>query len=143
MVFLMIVRPWSRQLFYQDIISTTHFGQFYQCVRWLPQMLYYFIAYQTHRKIVINPWFGRSKGIGNICAGMMGQQMASPIDHFIACTNVNDVVPATSQTKYMHPNHSAHGFPMMMWATSVILSIQKYSAMIFVITTGIQPQVYR
>ena len=63
--------------------------------RWLPQMLYYFIAYQTHRKTNDHPLVCAvpSGNFGNICAGMMGQQMGLPIDHFIACTNVNDVVP--------------------------------------------------
>lgn len=63
--------------------------------RWLPQMLYYFIAYQTHRKNSDQPLVCAvpSGNFGNICAGMMGQQMGLPIDHFIACTNVNDVVP--------------------------------------------------
>ena len=63
--------------------------------RWLPQMLYYFLAYRQlkHKKkplVVAVP----SGNFGNICAGMIAQQMGLPIDHFVAATNVNDAVPA-------------------------------------------------
>ena len=63
--------------------------------RWLPQMLYYFLAYRQlkHKNkplVVAVP----SGNFGNICAGMIAQQMGLPIDHFIAATNVNDAVPA-------------------------------------------------
>ena len=62
--------------------------------RWLPQMLYYFLAYRQlkHKKkplVVAVP----SGNFGNICAGMIAQQMGLPIDHFVAATNVNDAVP--------------------------------------------------
>ena len=63
--------------------------------RWLPQMLYYFIACrqlkQKGRDIVVSVPSGN---FGNICAGMIAQKMGLPIDHFIASTNVNDAVPA-------------------------------------------------
>ena len=63
--------------------------------RWLPQMLYYFIAYrqlkQKDKDIVVSVPSGN---FGNICAGMIAQKMGLPIDHFIASTNVNDAVPA-------------------------------------------------
>jgi threonine synthase len=67
--------------------------------RWLPQMLYYFIAYRSlaHRKQPL-VFSVPSGNFGNICAGMMAQQMGLPIDHFIACTNVNDAVPAYLET---------------------------------------------
>ena len=63
--------------------------------RWLPQMLYYFLAYRQLKKkkqplVVAVP----SGNFGNICAGMIAQQMGLPIDHFIAATNVNDAVPS-------------------------------------------------
>lgn len=63
--------------------------------RWLPQMLYYFIAYQqlvdNDKSLVVSVPSGN---FGNICAGMMAQQMGLPINHFIASTNVNDAVPS-------------------------------------------------
>ena len=67
--------------------------------RWLPQMLYYFLAYRQlkHKNkalVVAVP----SGNFGNICAGMIAQQMGLPIDHFVAATNVNDAVPAYLQS---------------------------------------------
>ena len=63
--------------------------------RWLPQMLYYFLAYRQlkykNKPLVVAVPSGN---FGNICAGMIAQQMGLPIDHFIAATNVNDAVPA-------------------------------------------------
>lgn len=60
--------------------------------RWLPQMIYYFAAVSqapTGPKTVAVP----SGNFGNLTAGMMGQQMGLPIDHFIAATNRNRVIP--------------------------------------------------
>ena len=67
--------------------------------RWLPQMLYYFIAYRqlAHRKEPL-VFSVPSGNFGNICAGMIGQNMGLPIDHFIAATNINDAVPAYLET---------------------------------------------
>ena len=62
--------------------------------RWLPQMFYYFIAYRALKKInkplVISVPSGN---FGNICAGLMAREIGLPIDHFIASTNINDVIP--------------------------------------------------
>ena len=67
--------------------------------RWLPQMLYYFIAYrqlaQRKQPLVFSVPSGN---FGNICAGMIGQNMGLPINHFIAATNINDAVPAYLET---------------------------------------------
>jgi len=72
--------------------------------RWLPQMFYYFIAYrslkQKNRKLVFSVPSGN---FGNICAGIMGQQMGLPIDYFIASTNVNDSVPRYLETGTYKP----------------------------------------
>ncbi|MGB1971067.1 MAG: threonine synthase [Flavobacteriaceae bacterium] len=67
--------------------------------RWLPQMLYYFIAYKQlsteKRPLVVSVPSGN---FGNICAGMIAQKMGLPIDHFIASTNINDTVPTFLKT---------------------------------------------
>ena len=72
--------------------------------RWLPQMLYYFIAYRSlkskNKRLVFSVPSGN---FGNICAGIMGQQMGLPIDHFIASTNVNDAVPRYLETGNYDP----------------------------------------
>ena len=72
--------------------------------RWLPQMFYYFIAYRAlknkNKKLVFSVPSGN---FGNICAGIMGQQMGLPISHFIASTNVNDTVPRYLKTSNYEP----------------------------------------
>jgi threonine synthase len=70
--------------------------------RWLPQQLYYFIAYQqwlissngTKPPIVAVP----SGNFGNICAGLLAKKTGLPIGHFIAACNINDAVPQYLQT---------------------------------------------
>ena len=62
--------------------------------RWLPQMFYFFFAYQQLKKhnkplIVSCP----SGNFGNICAGIMAKRLGLPIAHFVASTNANDTVP--------------------------------------------------
>lgn len=72
--------------------------------RWLPQMLYYFIAYRQlaaeKRPLVVSVPSGN---FGNICAGMIGQKMGLPIAHFVASTNVNDTVPTYLATEKYQP----------------------------------------
>jgi len=72
--------------------------------RWLPQMFYYFIAYRAlkskNKRLVFSVPSGN---FGNICAGIMGQQMGLPIYHFIASTNVNDAVPRYLETGTYNP----------------------------------------
>ena len=61
--------------------------------RWLPQLFYFLFAYKQlykkHKNIVFSVPSGN---FGNICAGMMAQQLGLPINHFIAANNANNVV---------------------------------------------------
>lgn len=61
--------------------------------RWLPQLFYFMFAYKQlhneHDDIVFSIPSGN---FGNICAGMMAQQLGLPINHFIASNNANNVV---------------------------------------------------
>ena len=67
--------------------------------RWLPQMLYYFIAYkQLHKQHKDIVFAVPSGNFGNLCAGMMAWKMGLPIKHFVACTNSNKVVPEYLQS---------------------------------------------
>ena len=72
--------------------------------RWLPQMFYYFIAYKELKKLnkplVISVPSGN---FGNICAGLMAREIGLPIDHFVASTNINDVVPDYLKTGIYKP----------------------------------------
>ena len=76
--------------------------------RWLPQMFYYFIAYRALKKInkplVVSVPSGN---FGNICAGLMAREIGLPIDHFIASTNINDVVPDFLSTGVYTPKKSS------------------------------------
>lgn len=64
--------------------------------RLIPQSFYYFEAYKQllqagNTKPVV---FSIPSGnFGNLTAGLLAQRMGLPIHHFIAATNINDVVP--------------------------------------------------
>lgn len=62
--------------------------------RWIPQCLYYFYAFsrlpKNGKKVVFSVPSGN---FGNLAAGILAQKMGLPIDHFIAATNENKVVP--------------------------------------------------
>jgi threonine synthase len=62
--------------------------------RWLPQQLYYLLAwkqwpYKESPPVISVP----SGNFGNICAGLMAYRSGLPVCHFIAACNINDVVP--------------------------------------------------
>ena len=62
--------------------------------RWIPQCLYYFYAYSRLPKKGKKVVFAVPSGnFGNLGAGILAERMGLPIDHFIAATNVNKVVP--------------------------------------------------
>lgn len=61
--------------------------------RWLPQLFYFMFAYKQLHKQHKNIVFSVPSGnFGNICAGMMAQQLGLPIQHFVASNNANNVV---------------------------------------------------
>ncbi|MGB5242394.1 MAG: threonine synthase [Lutimonas sp.] len=61
--------------------------------RWLPQMFYFAYAYKQlknrDKKLAVAVPSGN---FGNICAGLMAQELGLPIDQFIAANNANDAV---------------------------------------------------
>ena len=75
--------------------------------RWLPQMFYFFFAYKqlhkTHKDIVFSIPSGN---FGNICAGMMAQQLGLPVRHFIASNNENKVVTEYLKSQLYEPKPS-------------------------------------
>ncbi|MDA9680523.1 threonine synthase [Flavobacteriaceae bacterium] len=75
--------------------------------RWLSQMFYFFIAYKNRpnpdKKLVVSVPSGN---FGNICAGIMAKQMGLPIHHFIASTNINDVVTEYLKSGSYNPKKS-------------------------------------
>jgi threonine synthase len=67
--------------------------------RWIPQMLYYFIAYKNLNTENLKAVFSVPSGnFGNLCAGMLAKKMGLPINHFIASTNKNDTIPKFMKT---------------------------------------------
>nr|WKN39435.1 threonine synthase [Tunicatimonas sp. TK19036] len=80
--------------------------------RLIPQSFYYFNAYaQLKRDLAFNPdWplvFSVPSGnFGNLCGGLIAKQMGLPIDHIVAATNANDVVPEYLETGKFTPRSS-------------------------------------
>jgi threonine synthase len=75
--------------------------------RWLPQLFYFMFAYKKlhhkHEEIVFSVPSGN---FGNICAGIMAQQLGLPIKHFIASNNKNNVVTEYLKTRLYNPKPS-------------------------------------
>ncbi len=75
--------------------------------RLIPQSFYYFYAYaqvkDKSRPVVFSIPSGN---FGNLTGGLLAKRMGLPIHHFIAATNVNDVVPEYLQTKLFKPRSS-------------------------------------
>ncbi|MEN8250799.1 MAG: threonine synthase, partial [Bacteroidota bacterium] len=75
--------------------------------RLLPQMVYYFYAWSRladkSKPIVFSVPSGN---FGNLTAGMIARKMGLPIDHFIAATNVNDIVPEYLESGNFNPRPS-------------------------------------
>lgn len=75
--------------------------------RWLPQMFYFFFAYKQLKNKQKELIFSVPSGnFGNICAGLMAQQLGLPVKQFIAATNVNDIVPNYLETGIYTPKAS-------------------------------------
>jgi len=75
--------------------------------RLIPQSFYYFEAFKQlpgdKRKTV---FCVPSGNFGNLTAGLIAARMGLPIDHFIASTNINDVVPAYLSSSIFSPRPS-------------------------------------
>ncbi|MBC3758920.1 threonine synthase [Hyunsoonleella sp. SJ7] len=75
--------------------------------RWLPQLFYFMFAYkQLHKEHEDIVFSIPSGNFGNICAGMMAQQLGLPIKHFIASNNMNNVVTRYLQSQLYEPRPS-------------------------------------
>lgn len=75
--------------------------------RWLPQLFYFLFAYKQAKSKGKEIVFSIPSGnFGNVCAGMVAQQLGMPVTHFIAATNVNDTVPKYMVSGTYHPKPS-------------------------------------
>lgn len=75
--------------------------------RWLPQMFYFLFAYKQLKNKYKDIVFSVPSGnFGNICAGMMAQQLGMPVSHFVASNNTNKVVTDYLETEHYQPKPS-------------------------------------
>lgn len=75
--------------------------------RLIPQSFYYAFAYAMASKINKKVIFSVPSGnFGNLTAGLIAKAMGVPIHHFIAATNVNDIVPTYLETTEYKPRPS-------------------------------------
>jgi threonine synthase len=75
--------------------------------RWLPQLFYFIFAYKQLKNKYDDIVFSVPSGnFGNICAGMMAQQLGLPVKHFIASNNANNIVTQYLETKDYSPKPS-------------------------------------
>ena len=75
--------------------------------RWLPQMFYFAFAYKQLKNKETDIVFSIPSGnYGNICAGLMAKKLGLPVQHFIAATNANCVVPNYLKTGNYEPMQS-------------------------------------
>jgi threonine synthase len=70
--------------------------------RLLPQVFYHFLPGRLDRPIVSVP----SGNFGNLTAGLMARRLGVPVTHYVAATNVNDVVPKYLATGIYEPRPS-------------------------------------
>jgi threonine synthase len=74
--------------------------------RLIPQSFYYFYAWSrlSNRDNVV--FSVPSGNFGNLTAGLMAKKMGLPIQHFVASTNTNDIVPHYLSTQVFTPRPS-------------------------------------
>ena len=76
--------------------------------RLLPQSFYYaFAVSELQKKGIDRPVFSVPSGnFGNLTAGLLAMKMGMPAKHFLAATNVNDVVPEYLKGDEFQPRNS-------------------------------------
>lgn len=75
--------------------------------RLIPQSFYYFEAFKQLNKTGDPIVFCVPSGnFGNLTAGLIARKMGLPVHHFIAATNINDVVPAYLMSGNYQPRPS-------------------------------------
>lgn len=74
--------------------------------RLIPQSFYYFYAWSRLQKRGRVVFSVPSGNFGNLTAGLFAKGMGLPIHHFVASTNVNDVVPEYLNSGVFRPRSS-------------------------------------
>ena len=71
--------------------------------RLIPQSFYFFYAYGQLQHIGKPVVFCVPSGnFGNLTGGLLASRMGLPVDHFVAATNANDVVPRFLETRTLN-----------------------------------------
>lgn len=75
--------------------------------RLIPQSFYYMYAWSRLKEVSEEIAFCVPSGnFGNLSGGLLARKMGMPVDHFVAATNVNDIVPHYLQTGNFEPKPS-------------------------------------
>ncbi|MFT6181912.1 MAG: threonine synthase [Akkermansiaceae bacterium] len=74
--------------------------------RLVPQSFYYFEAAKNLPEGTKPTFVIPSGNFGNLTAGLLAEKLGLPIDHFVAATNRNDVVPEYLREGTYHPRPS-------------------------------------
>src|SRR5690606_18228132 len=75
--------------------------------RLIPQSFYYFHAYAQVKHLNKPVVFSVPSGnFGNLTGGLLAKRMGLPVQQFLACTNINDVVPEYLATRLFSPRPS-------------------------------------
>ena len=75
--------------------------------RLIPQSFYYMYAWSRLKEVNEEMAFCVPSGnFGNLSGGLLARKMGMPVDHFVAATNVNDIVPHYLQTGNFEPKPS-------------------------------------
>jgi threonine synthase len=74
--------------------------------RLIPQTFYYFYAWSKMKQRENAVFSIPSGNFGNLTAGLIAKKMGLPIQHFIAATNLNEVVPDYLRTGNFSPRAS-------------------------------------
>ena len=77
--------------------------------RLIPQSFYYFHAYAQLNSPDLPVVFAVPSGnFGNLTGGLIAKRMGLPVAKFVACTNVNDIVPEYLTSGAFNPRPSLH-----------------------------------
>jgi threonine synthase len=72
--------------------------------RLLPQIFYFVAAWREVRRHVPGIIFAIPSGnLGNLTAGVMAWKMGVPVEHFVAASNINDILPEYLRTGTFRP----------------------------------------
>lgn len=77
--------------------------------RLIPQSFYYFYAYAQLKKLGLEKDLVvsvPSGNFGNLCGGLIAKRMGLPIQHFVATTNANNVIPDYLASGVFNPRPS-------------------------------------